>query len=68
MGLNGHYLTRDWKRVIFNMACVPFDEAHTAVHIYESLVYEILDWDILEIVGPCVRDNAKNVKAAFTVK
>ena len=47
MGLNGHYLTKDWKRTIFNMACVPFDESHTGEHIYERLVYEIVDWDII---------------------
>ena len=47
MGLNGHYLTQDWKRVIFNLACIPFDESHTGEHIHERLVLEIVDWDIV---------------------
>ena len=50
MGLNGHYLTRDWKRVIFNLACIPFDESHTGEHIHERLVLEIVDWDIVRKV------------------
>ena len=67
LGLNGHYLTRDWKRSVFNMACVPFTESHTGEHIYEHLVLSIVDWDIIEQVGPCLRDNASNVVAAFKV-
>ena len=67
LGLNGHYLTPDWKRTIFNMACVPFDESHTGVHIYERLILEIVSWDIVEKVGPCLRDNAANMVAAFEV-
>ena len=47
MGLNGHYLTQDWKRTVFNLACIPFSEAHTGEHIYEKLVLEIVDWDIV---------------------
>ena len=49
------------------MACVPFSEAHTGEHIHERLVMEIVDWDIIEKVGPCLRDNAANVVAAFSV-
>ena len=67
MGLNGHYLSRDWKRVIFNMACVPFNESHTAEHIHERLVLEIVSWNIVMKAGPCLRDNAANVVAAFKV-
>ena len=41
--------------------------AHTGQHIYETLVLEILDWNLIEKMGPCIRDNAANVTAAFEV-
>ena len=49
------------------MACVPFDESHTAEHIYERIMLEIMDWDIVRKVGPVLRDNASNMVAAFQV-
>ena len=67
LGINSHHLNKDWERVIFNIACVPFDDSHTAVNIYEKLEFVLKDWNILEKTGPCLRDNAANVKAAFAV-
>ena len=65
LGMNSHYLNKDWERVIFNIACIPFDESHTGENIYKKMVSVLQDWDILHMIGPCLRDNAANMKAAF---
>ena len=68
MGMNAHYLTNDWERIIFNLACTPFDESHTAEHIYEVLHFEVLDWGIMAKTGLCLRDNAFNMVSEYEPK
>ena len=67
LGMNSHHLNKNWERVIFNIACLPFDESHTAEAIYNRLISVLTDWDILHMTGPCLRDNAANMKAAFNL-
>ena len=68
LGINSHYLNNDWEREIFNLACVPFDEKHTAENIYKKLDSVIKDWNIQDKMGLCVRDNAANMKSAFRLE
>ena len=65
MGINLHYLDKEWERVIFNIACVPFDVAHTGLNIAQKLHSVMEDWKIEKKIGICLRDNAANVTAAF---
>ena len=65
--MNAHYLNENWERVTFNLACVPFDESHTGEHINHRLMDVLNDWDITQKTGVCLRDNANNMKACFTV-
>ena len=65
LGINGHYLNPAWERVIFNLACTPFDVSHTAENIFEALHWQLYDWDLTSKAGLCLRDNAFNMKAAF---
>ena len=68
LGMNGHYLNDDWCRVKFCLGCAPFDESHTGENIYQKLTSVLTDWDLLLKTGPCLRDNAKNMVAAFEVE
>ena len=61
MGMNAHYLNNDWERVIFNLACTPFDTNHTGENIYWVLHSEVLAWGIMEKMGLCLRDNDANM-------
>ena len=67
MGMNCHYLDNDWNRVIFNLACAPFDEKHTGENIYRVVKSVLQEWDIFEAIkeGLSLRDNASNMIAAF---
>ena len=65
LGYNAHYITQDWRRIIFNLGCTPFDESHTGENIYNKLRSVLQEWKIYEKTGLCVRDNAANMKAAF---
>ena len=65
MGINLHYLDKQWERVIFNLACAPFDISHTGYNIAQKLHSVMQDWKIEKQVGLCLRDNAANVTAAF---
>ena len=65
LGYNAHYITKDWRRIIFNLGCTPFDESHTGENIYEKLKCVLLDWEIYQKTGLCLRDNAANMVAAF---
>ena len=65
LGINGHYLNKEWERVIFKLACTPFDISHTGEHIFEALHWQLYDWDIIPRAGLCLRDNAANMQAAF---
>ena len=53
--------------MIFNIAFVPFDDSHTAQNIFLKLDSVLNDWHIQDKMGPCLRDNASNMKAAFNV-
>ena len=64
LGIIIHYIS-DWNRKSFHIACVPFDERHTAQNIYKKLEEANLDWDINNKVQLCLRDNARYVTAAF---
>ena len=44
------------------------DESHTAENIYEKLTSVLNEWNILTMIGVCLRDNAQNMKAAFNVE
>ena len=75
LGINSHHINKEWEREIFNLACVPFDEHHTAENIYNRLDSVVKDWDSVvkdwefeDKVGLCVRDNASNMKAAFELE
>ena len=68
LGMNGFYLTTDWMRVTFCLGCTPFDESHTGENIYEKLMATLLEWNIQDKAGLCLRDNAFNVEAAFNVE
>ena len=65
MGVNGHYINKNWDRVIINLACTPFDESHTGENIYNNICGILNDWKIFDKTGPALRDNAKNMVAAF---
>ena len=65
LGVNGHYLNDNWDRVIINLACKPFDESHTGENIYNNICAVLNDWKIFDKTGPVLRDNAKNMVAAF---
>ena len=65
MGINLHYLDKDWERVIFNLACTPFDESHTGLNIATTLHTILDDWKIKSKMAVCLRDNAKNMISAF---
>lgn len=67
LGINSHHLNMDWEREIFNIACVPFDESHTAENIWKHLETVLKDWELMEKTGLCLRDNASNMKAAFNL-
>ena len=64
LGINLHYL-RDWTREILCLACIPFDESHTAVNIYGRLKSVLDEWDIFHKTGPSLRDNAANMIGGF---
>ena len=64
-GINCHYLTKDWERVIVNLACKPLTEKHTSEHIYNTLKTVLDHWDIFDKTGLSLRDNAANMKGAF---
>ena len=66
MGVNLHYLDNDWERVIFNLACTPFDITHTGLNIATSLHTILDDWKIKSKMGVCLRDNAANMISAFS--
>ena len=65
MGMTVHFITKDWERMKFCLACSKFDERHTATNIYQKIQETAEDWDITSKIGVCLRDNAANVKAAF---
>ena len=65
LGVNAHYINDEWKRIIFCLSCVPFDERHTAENIYKNLTTVLTEWDMKEKIGLCLRDNAANMKATF---
>jgi hypothetical protein len=65
MGMTIHFITKDWERVKFCLACSKFDERHTAANIFQRIESTAEDWDITTKIGVCLRDNAANVKAAF---
>ena len=68
MGINLHYISKEWERVILNLACAPFDVSHTGLHITQKLHSVLQEWEIESKMGPCVRDNAKNMKSAFNAE
>ena len=68
LGVNCHYITEAWERKIFNLGCSPFDESHTAEHIYVKVCSLLEDWGLLAKTSLCLRDNAANVKAAFELE
>ena len=65
MGINLHYLTKEFERIIFNLACAPFDVSHTGLNITRKLHSVLEDWEIDAKMGLCLRDNASNVTSAF---
>ena len=65
MGINLHYLTKEWERVVCNLACAPFDIAHTGLNISRKLHSVLEDWKIEKKMGVCLRDNASNMVSAF---
>ena len=48
-----------------NIACVPFNESHTAQNIWNLVDDVLIDWKIENLVTTALRDNAANVTAAF---
>ena len=66
MGIVIHYIFK-WSRKVFTLACIPFDDHHTTENIYSRLESTLLDWNIMDKVCVCLRDNAANMKAAFNV-
>ena len=66
MGIVIHYIFK-LSRKVFTLACRPFDGHHTAENIYSRLESTLLDWNIMDKVCVCLRDNAANMKAAFNV-
>ena len=65
MGINLHYISKEWERVIFNLACAPFDISHTGLNITTKLHSVLEDWKIDRKMGVCLRDNASNMISAF---
>ena len=68
MGMNCHYLDKEWQRVVFNLACAPFEESHTGENIYRKIKSVLTDWDIFEQAkkGVNLRDNASNMVSLET--
>ena len=64
MGVNITYLCQ-WKRKHYNICCSPFDQSHTAVNIYQSVVSSLEEWNLASRVKVVLRDNASN-ESIFT--
>ena len=47
LGINAHYIDKEWKRKMINIACIPFNESHTSENIWCCLKTCLNDWDIL---------------------
>ncbi len=65
LGMNLHFISKDWVRMKFCLACSPFDERHTAANIFEKIEIIANDCNLTSRIGVCLIDNAANVKAAF---
>ena len=65
MGINLHYLSPEYERVIFNLACTPFDTSHTGLNISRKLHSVLEDWKIEKKMSVNLRDNAANMVSAF---
>ena len=65
MGVNLHYLTSEFERVIFNLSCTPFDDSHTGLNISRTLHSVLEDWKVDHKMSVCLRDNASNMISAF---
>jgi len=65
LGMTVHFISENWERVKFCLACSKFDEKHTASNIFQKIENTAQDWDLSDKIKVCLRDNAANVKAAF---
>lgn len=61
MGINLHYISKEWERIIFNLSCAPFNDQHTGLMISRKVHETLEDWNIESKVGLCLRDNAANM-------
>ena len=64
-GINCHYIDSFWKRKIYNLSCVPFNQSHTSEHIILKVKEVLDDFNITDKVKFALRDNAQNMVSAF---
>ena len=62
LGFNRHYI-HDFKRYKYNLACTPFDQAHTSENIWIKVKNVLDEWEFIPYLA--LRDSAQNLKSAF---
>ena len=65
LGVNIHYIDKNWARRKFNISMQKFNTSHTSMNIKERVQEITEDFDITSKVKTALRDNAANVAGAF---
>ena len=65
LGINCHYIDSSWKRKIYNLSCISFNQSHTSEHIILKVKEVLEDFNITDKVKFALRDNAQNMVSAF---
>ena len=65
LGINGHYIDKNWIRKKINLACSVFNTEHTGINIWKQIDEVLVDWDLLSKVFEALRDNARNMVKSF---
>ena len=67
LGVNSHYLTKDWKREKITIGVPPFTEAHTSENILKLVISLLQEREFLWKTGVGLRDNASVMKKIFNL-
>ena len=62
VGVNIHYVNKEWKRTKINLCCKKFDESHTGEALAEFVTDLLHEWNIFEKVNVIISDSAANMK------
>ena len=65
VGVNIHYIDKNWKRVKINLGCKRFDESHTGEALAGFISDLTNNWNIYEKIYVVVTDSASNMKTMF---